>query len=365
MKDERPQLPILMPCLEVFMIKTCSTADVFIAHLNCLRTREKILFTELFDDAGEILKLKPDDFRQLSGRQLQLTGAQLDGFYFSAERSLKFLEQSGIKFISFNSSTYPPQLREIYDPPFGLYVRGKLPDAEKPLLAVVGTRYPSGLASEEAFRAGFECGSCGVELVSGLAKGIDSMAHIGCAASGCRTSAVLGCGPDQLYPGASAAAAEQILLSGGFIATEYNPGQPPLKYNFPQRNRIISGLARAVLVVQAPAKSGALITADYALEQGREVFVNAHCLDGHQGAGTAGLASDGAVCVRNVTEIIKDWPGVRMAGSYEIKENTGIEPGLELAMLLEQELSGITVSSSGKYYRRNADDIQSENAGYC
>jgi predicted Rossmann fold nucleotide-binding protein DprA/Smf involved in DNA uptake len=146
-----------------------------------------------------------------------------------------------------------------------------------------------------------------VGTVSGLARGIDAEAHRGCLAEGGRTAGVLGNGVDQVFPGSSAPLGRRILAGGGCILSEYPPGEPPRPFHFPGRNRIISGLSRAVVVVQAPEGSGALITADYALEQGRELMVHADGLEGPAGAGTRALAAEGAQAVRGAAEVLAGW----------------------------------------------------------
>jgi DNA processing protein len=166
---------------------------------------------------------------------------------------------------------YPAALRAIADPPQTLYVRGKLVEADRTAVAVVGSRRASPYGVAVAEWLGRELARNGVTVVSGLARGIDAAAHRGALQGGGRTIAVLGCGVDIIYPPEHGRLVAQI-TGAGAVLSEYPPGTPPLKHQFPRRNRLISGLALGVVVVEGREDSGALITADCALDQGREVF---------------------------------------------------------------------------------------------
>jgi DNA processing protein len=171
-----------------------------------------------------------------------------------------------------------------------LYYRGILPDPEKPLAAIVGTRKPSGAGSRAAYDFGKALGTAGIPVVSGLALGIDALAHRGNLEGGGPTAAVLGSSPDQIYPASNRPLARRIVEGGGVILSEYPPGTGPFKWNFPARNRIIAGLARGTLIVEAPEKSGALITAAFALELGRDLWVARAGTASPRGAGNRRLA---------------------------------------------------------------------------
>jgi DNA processing protein len=240
-------------------------------------------------------------------------------------------------------------LREIYDAPFALNIRGNIPDYEKPLTGIVGTRKPSGHGRKAAFALGFELGAVGFPVVSGLAYGIDGAAHEGNLSGGGHTVAVLGSGVDRVYPAGHKKLAAGIIGNGGCVISEYPCDAPPLRYHFPERNRIISGLCRTVVLVEAPEKSGALITADFALEQNRDVVIHRAGLNGPVSAGTRTLAENGAVVVENASDIFESWgfasnPGMRRdAGGSRI---TGA------AVDLEAELTGDLVIYHGGTYRR-------------
>ncbi len=189
------------------------------------------------------------------------------------ERDSLALERSGIRLILRESKEYPPLLKETHDAPFGLYVLGTLPLCNDPALAVVGTRKATVEGKELAQRFAEELARKKIVVVSGLALGIDAAAHAGCLQAGGRTVAVLGNGLDYFYPRSNERLAKKILEGGGAIISEYPPGASPLPYRFLERNRIVAGLSKGVLVIEAPDKSGSLVTARLALEENRDVFV--------------------------------------------------------------------------------------------
>lgn len=214
--------------------------------------------------------------------------------------------KNDIKIIDIYDADYPQNLREIYDPPITLYYRGKFRLSELSI-AVVGSRKTTNYGAFSAKKLSYELAMRGVHIVSGLARGIDSIAHEGCLDAGGKTVAVLGCGPDYVYPPENAHLYDSILKSGGLILSEYPPGTPPLQYNFPARNRIISGISSGVLVVEAAKRSGSLITAGFALEQGREVFAVPGNIDCAYSRGTNQLIREGAKMVLEVNDILEEF----------------------------------------------------------
>jgi DNA processing protein len=177
-----------------------------------------------------------------------------------------------ISLITLGSQFYPVHLSEIYDPPPVLYVRGEARILPDPAIAVIGTRHPTPYGLGVAERLAQDLSNCGLVIISGLARGIDAMAHKGCVQAHGRTIAVFGTGVDLIYPRENRKLSEQILEQGGALISEFPLGTGPTPHNFPVRNRVISGLSRGVLVVEAGEFSGTRITARCALEQAREVF---------------------------------------------------------------------------------------------
>jgi len=254
-------------------------------------------------------------------------------------------KQLGICRIEKESPLYPPLLREIYDPPEKLYCRGRFPDPEKPAVAVVGTRRPSADASLQALTLGREFAQAGITVISGLALGIDALAHRGCLEGGGCTAAVLGSSVDEVYPMTNRDLARRIIKAGGSLLSEYDPGTKPQKWHYPQRNRIISGLARATIIVEAPIGSGALITARFALEQGRDVFIASAAMKSPFGEGARRLAADGCPVISGAAEVLAEWKIIpaslpdlneqnrRNGGSFSPRKD-----GSWLAHSLKQEL---------------------------
>ena len=203
-------------------------------------------------------------------------------------------KQEDIRCITALDAEYPEKLRQYEDMPGCLYVKGALPSGEKPAAAVVGARMCSAYGRIQAFRYARVLSEAGVQIISGLAWGIDSEGHKGALEGGTSTFAVLGNGVDICYPAGNRGLYQRILRQGGGICSEYPPGARPRKYSFPARNRIISGLADLVLVVEAKAKSGSLITAQWALEQGKAVFALPGPVNEELSMGCHRLIYDGA-----------------------------------------------------------------------
>jgi len=221
-----------------------------------------------------------------------------------AEIEMQACERQGVQLISFVDDDYPPMLREIHDPPLVLYVRGRLHPMDYNAVAMVGTRHPSTYGLETARRFAAHLAGMGLTVVSGLARGVDSAAHQGALDVGGRTLAVLGCGVDQVYPAENKRLYAMIMDAGALIS-EYPLGAPPRPYHFPRRNRIISGLSLGTLVVEAHVRSGSLITANQALEQGRDVFAVPGRADALLSRGTNGLIKSGAALTETAEDILE------------------------------------------------------------
>jgi DNA processing protein len=217
--------------------------------------------------------------------------------------------ERGVAVLTLDDPSYPALLRTIADPPPVLFLRGLL-DAS-PAVAIVGSRRatPYGLAA--AARLAADLAMVGVTVVSGLARGIDAAAHQGALDGGGRTVAVLGCGPDVTYPPEHAGLASAIAGAGALVS-EFAPGTPPLRGHFPRRNRIISGLALGVIVVEGMEDSGALVTADYALNQGREVFAVPGSIFSRGSRAPHDLLRQGARVVENAADVVQE---LRLAAS--------------------------------------------------
>lgn len=223
---------------------------------------------------------------------------------FSPQRELETCARSGYRILTFWDENYPASLRDIPHPPAVLYVAGEIMNGDAAAIAIVGSRYPSlyGISQTRKFSAGLA--TAGLTVVSGLAQGIDLAAHEGAlSVSYGRTIAVLGCGLEVDYP-RHRKKFQQKITERGAVISEYSLNMPPLPENFPRRNRIISGLSLGVLVMEANQKSGSLITAQTALDQGREVFAMPGPVDGLTSKGSNQLIKQGAYLAENPEDIL-------------------------------------------------------------
>ncbi|HET7698130.1 MAG TPA: DNA-processing protein DprA [Vicinamibacterales bacterium] len=234
---------------------------------------------------------------------------------------------SGIVAVRSVDEGYPPLLRTIADPPPVLWGRGDLASLTRPGVAIVGSRAATSYALEVAARLAGELAGRGVLVVSGLARGADGAAHRGCLAAGGATVAVLGSGPDVIYPPEHRELSVSICC-GGALVSEHGPGVPPLPDHFPLRNRLISGISLGVVVVEANEKSGSLITARYALEQGRDVMAVPGSVLGGRNRGSHALLKDGAKVVETADDILEElgW-SQPSSGSARTAPETGDRPG--------------------------------------
>jgi DNA processing protein len=214
----------------------------------------------------------------------------------------EFLEK-GIGFLSMEDSAYPQKLHTILGAPYALYFLGALPEEEKKTVAIVGARTRSAYGSQVATKLAEELAKAGVNVISGLARGIDADGHQGALRGGGSTYAVLGSGVDVCYPRTNRYLYEQMIERGG-ILSEYPPGTTPLPAYFPQRNRIISGLSDYVVVIEAREKSGSLITADFAMEQGREVYALPGRITDSLSQGCNALIQQGAGILTSVEDFL-------------------------------------------------------------
>lgn len=285
-------------------------ASAWIA-LGASRSPDRDLFRsirERFGSPASLLKSGAGGEEHLS--DALIGEARARGPWAAAE--LERIQAAGGVAVTFSDPRYPPLLREIADPPAWLACAGEPGDPDAPAIAVVGSRSASPEGERRARNWAAWLARRGVTIVSGFAPGIDAAAHRGALEGGGRTLAVLGCGLDVIYPRRHRALREEVLRAGGALLSEFPMGTEPARWTFPQRNRLISGISRGVLVVQAAARSGTAITARLALEQGREVWAVPGSPDDPRARGTNGLIRQGARLVEEPSEILADllpwWP---------------------------------------------------------
>lgn len=320
-----------------------------IHRIAFLKPSEKRLLEAAVEKGLELRKLGFSELERLVSRLLRAKTFNPELALEEAERDRRYLEAAGLRFLSAEDEEYPPLLREIHEPPYGLFVRGATLDNRVPSLALVGTRSATRRGDELAAAFGRDACLAGLPLVSGLARGIDAAAHRGALAArrlstgAGPTVAVLPVGIDSIYPPSHRGLAASILEGEGSLVSEYPPGTGPGAWRFPERNRIIAGIARAVLVVEAPLGSGALITAGQALESGRDVFVARPLLGGAMNGGADRLAGEGAPALASLDEVLSEW-GFSIKRPLQVPEarrnadRTGDEAGEGEAALLAESL---------------------------
>lgn len=298
------------------------------------------------------------------------------------EKEIGLIKKQGVKFLTLTDTDYPNPLLSIPDPPPYLYVKGTICKEDERAIAIVGTRLPTPYGLSTAEKLARELSIYGITIISGMARGIDSAAHRGAITAKGRTIAVLGCGIDIIYPPENKKLYEQIITSGA-IVSEFPISTPPLAENFPQRNRIISGLVKGVLVAEASLRSGSLITARLALDYGRDVFALPGSVTSSKSKGTNKLIKDGAKLVEDASDIL-----VEMGINYELNntyaptfskggagglsseeekiinlleepclidsiiQQTGLSAQKASALLLDMELKGLIQQQAGKQFLR-------------
>ncbi|OGP11208.1 MAG: DNA protecting protein DprA [Deltaproteobacteria bacterium RIFCSPLOWO2_12_FULL_43_16] len=308
------------------------------------------------------------------------------------EKEIGLIKKQGVKFLTLTDTDYPNPLLSIPDPPPYLYVKGTICKEDERAIAIVGTRLPTLYGLSTAEKLARELSVYGITIISGMARGIDSAAHRGALAAKGRTIAVLGCGVDRVYPPENKKLYEQI-ISNGAVISEFPIGAPPLPENFPQRNRIISGLVKGVLVAEASLRSGSLITARLALDYGRDVFALPGSVTSSKSKGTNKLIKDGAKLVEDASDILVETSmnmsvgqGFNPAATIEgcptagttneirprlssdeekimnlleepclidtIIQQTGLSAQKASALLLDMELKGLVQQQAGKQFLR-------------
>ena len=280
---------------------------IWLATRAGLGDRGRMALLQRFADAEDIYYAAAGEYAQVEGLSSEAVSSLQEKSLAEAERIVADCRRENIHILTWQDALYPKRLKNIADPPVVLYYKGSLPQVDAlPCIAVVGTRGASAYGMSTAKRMGYQIAACGGITVSGIAFGIDAMAMRGALSAGAPVIGVLGCGADVVYP-ASNRALYADTQRQGCLLTEFPPGTPPIGWNFPRRNRIISGLCCGVLVVEAPEKSGALITARQAADQGRDVFVVPGNIDVPSCKGSNALLRDGAIAVSSGWDVMGEY----------------------------------------------------------
>jgi DNA processing protein len=345
-------------------------------------------FRNLLDEFGSphaIFEAELPELTKVAGIRREIA-VHIVNREFSAnpERELEGVEECDARVITYRDQAYPSLLREINSPPMVLYAKGKDVPSIKMFISVVGSRHPTHYGLKAADRIGRGLAMQGVGVSSGLAVGIDSAAHWGCLAGSGFTVAVLGTGIDVSYPASNRRLRDEISERGTLIS-EFPLGSPPEPKNFPIRNRIISGLSRGVVVVEATMKSGSLITASRALDQGRDVFAVPGSIDSFKSTGTHFLIKQGAKLVVNADDVLEEFGFAPLSADEEVSPQASLvelgnmepsektiyeiigeypvhidhivrmadmDPGEVSGVLMKMELKGLIRQQPGKMFTR-------------
>ncbi|HIX49523.1 MAG TPA: DNA-processing protein DprA [Candidatus Mediterraneibacter caccavium] len=331
--------------------------EYWLADLNGIPLSKKILLRKCVKAAEELYYMEETQMRKFEfldegerntiqqARKQRDPGAEYDA-----------MVKKGIRFVPWFSDEYPKCLKEIADYPYALYVKGSLPDEKSRRAAVIGARRCTPYGEKYAVEFARTLAGMGVEIISGMARGIDGMGHRGALLGGGRTYAVLGCGVDVCYPKEHIGLYVDILEQGGGILSEFPPGTAPLGRHFPARNRIISGLADAVLVMEAGRKSGSLITVDMALDQGRDVYALPGPVNSPLSDGCNRLIRQGAGILLSPESLAEEWglsgKGVQPGGKAPAKKDGKNEKVLETKEKLVYSCLGL--------YPKGVDQVAAE-----
>lgn len=369
-------------------MKQCETKEVLAAFWLTHLTKIPLLKLKQWVDAcGGIAAFYNGDWRKLK-EPLPEERAYLEQRVRDPEirHNWERLNRGEYGFISCGEAAYPQALRKLPDAPFGLYWKGRLPEPGRRCVAIVGARRSTIYGQELAYEIAQELGRQSVDVISGLAAGIDAAGHRGCMDGGGITYGVLGCGIDRIYPRENISLYEKMAVNGG-ILSEYCPGTAPLSILFPRRNRIISACSDMVIVVEAKERSGSLITVDFALEQGKEIGAVPGRPCDPLSLGCNRLIQQGAKCILGVDDILEELSGTLAVSEtaskpIKVKKDLGLAPKEKMVysclrlepefiddilcqldlpvwevvqILTELEIKGIIKQNPHQYYYRCSD----------
>jgi DNA processing protein len=303
---------------------------IWFSLIKNLGVRRKLKLLELYQNPKKIYRLTKDELLRVDGIGEEISNNIINSKNEKLiEYHIKYMEENKIDIINIYEENYPQILKQIYDPPISLYIKGNKNILNNKNIGIVGCRECTDYGKKSAKYFAYNLAKQNINIVSGLAKGVDSYSHLGCLSTyqenknyektnksgnlnidcgklniNCgKTIAVVGNGLDMVYPKENIELANEILKSGGAIISEYPCGTKPDKMNFPARNRIISGISQGIIVVEAKEKSGTLITVDFALEQGRDVFVVPGNINSTNSVGTNDLIKQGAKLISSYMDV--------------------------------------------------------------
>jgi DNA processing protein len=315
-------------------MRTDLTEWIALSRIPGMTSNRFSLLINYFHSPHNIFKATLDDLRSVDGLNEKIIPPIIekrDYLLRLAEKDMDYVMRNQIHVMTFQDTDFPDLLKNINSCPAVLYVKGLITAQDLTGIALVGTRNPSPYGQMVARKLSLELSEIGITIISGMARGIDTIAHSTCLDNNGRTIAVMGCGIDVCYPRENKALMDRISHCGAVIS-EFPMGTPPEAYNFPVRNRIISGLSLGVVVIEAKEKSGALITADYALQQGREVFAIPGNITADTSLGPNLLIRHGAKLVMQGKDIIEE-----VAPQIISKRGKAVPPPIQLAFDLSDQ----------------------------
>lgn len=281
---------------------------VWISRINELNNKQLQKLLEIYKTPKRIWGISKKDLKEVLEIDEEIAKQVLsDKYKTNLEKYMKYMEEKEIDIISIQDKNYPIKLKNIYDFPIVIYTKGDKSLLNNFSIGIIGCRFCSKYGEKIAEKLSFDLSKKQVCIISGLARGIDTYAHLGCIKAKGKTIAVLGNGLDEIYPKENEKIAEKIIQTGGLIISEYTIGTKPLKQNFPARNRIISGLSNGIVVIEAKQRSGTFITVDCALEQGKDVFSVPGNITSIDSIGTNLLIKQGAKPVTCVEDILEEY----------------------------------------------------------
>lgn len=323
-----------------------------------LNPRMRQMLLSRFSDPEELYHARRDLLEDLEFMTKEALDALENKDLSESRKILEDCQRNKIGILAVGDENYPSRLKNIEDPPVVLYYRGQLPDFEEaPVISVVGTRKATAYGLNTARQISRQIAACGALVVSGGASGIDSVAMQGAMEAGEPTVGVLGCGVDVVYPAKNSRLFAKT-VENGCLLSEYPPGSPPLGWHFPLRNRIISGLANGILVVEAPEKSGALITSREALEQGRDVYVIPGNIDVPACQGSNALLQDGAAAVFSGWDVVRQYEAFYPG---RVQKRQPVLSLIEEAEQIREAESVLKVAQSGTVVCKRADKKDIDN----
>lgn len=283
---------------------------IWLSQLTGVTITQKLSLLQKFRDPEDIFHAHTEALSVCEGMTEKAMEALSNKNLGHARKILEDCTEKSISILTYGDSAYPSKLKNIYNPPLVLYYRGCLPDWEqRPAIGMIGTRKASPYGLQIAEKLGNQIAGCGALVVSGGADGIDTQALVGALQTGKKVVAVLGCGADKIYPAKNRQLFAQIEKQGCLL-TEFIPGTPPNSWNFPHRNRIISGLSSGIVIIEAPEKSGALNTASHAADQGRDIFVVPGNINNPNCAGSNQLLRERAIAVFTGWDVVSEYEGL-------------------------------------------------------